>query len=85
MGCPDELEMATFERTRVKRSLRVAMRGSNSVKWTPGVLVGMTPKGPRYSIGASGFGSNVSNWLGAPQRKTNRTDFALGVSAAEAC
>ena len=31
---------------------------------------GVTPNSPRMPSGASGLGSNVSNWLGAPHRKT---------------
>ena len=32
----------------------------NSLNWTPSSLVAMEPKGPRYSTGASGFGSKHS-------------------------
>src|SRR5438046_2464683 len=38
--------------------------------------VGIGANGPRYSAGAFGFGSKVSRWLGAPQRKTKTTDLA---------
>jgi len=76
--------MPTLVRTSVKRSLRIAVCGRSSVKWAPGVRVAMTPNGPLYSAGAFGFGSNVSKWLGAPQRKTKITDLAFAVSAAPA-
>ena len=33
--------------------------------------------GPRMSAGASGFRSNVSNWLGPPNRNRKITDFAF--------
>ena len=35
-------------------------------KETPGSLVGITPKGPRFWSGRSGLGSQVSMWLGPP-------------------
>ena len=54
------------------------------VNCTPGVRVEITPNGPRYSAGALGFGSQVSRWLGAPHRKTNRTDFAFAGAAPNA-
>src|SRR5262245_31939671 len=58
------------------RGLRCASFGSSSVNVRPGVLVSMVANGPRYSEGASGFGSNMSMWLGAPQSQTNRIDLA---------
>src|SRR5437899_9381461 len=61
-----------------KRWLRSAIRGSNSVKNSPGVRVAMAWNGPRYSSGASGLGSHVSRWLGPPHRKTKSTDFTRG-------
>ena len=55
-------------------AVREAMSGINSVKCIPGVLVGIVPKGPRYSIGASGFGSKVSIWLGPPHNHRSSTE-----------
>ena len=42
----------------------------------------MGEKGPRMPLGASGFMSNVSSWLGPPNRKTNITDFARAFAEA---
>src|SRR5687768_935545 len=57
----------------------------------PGTLVLIAPNSPRISCGVSGFGSNVSIWLGPPpiQRRMQEVDFGLriadcGLSAAEA-
>lgn len=41
-------------------------RGKCSLRRTPGAAVWMVRKGPRYSSGASGFGSNVSTCDGPP-------------------
>ena len=35
----------------------------------PGTLVRMVLYGPRYSMGALGFMSHVSTWLGPPQSR----------------
>ena len=40
---------------------------------TPGSLVGMTPNGPRFWSGRSGFGSKVSMWLGPPAIQSRMT------------
>src|SRR3954464_2268398 len=45
------------------------MRGKISVSWISGLLVRIVLNGPRISRGASGFGSQVSIWLGAPRLK----------------
>src|SRR5262245_54651375 len=67
-------------RTSENRSLRAASFGSNSVKRTPGVRVAIVAKGPRYSTGAFGFGSNKSKWLGPPPNHSSSIDLAFGVS-----
>src|SRR5439155_17246880 len=41
-----------------------------------GLTVLIDLKGPRISRGASGFMSQVSNWLGAPRLKIMMTDFS---------
>ncbi len=45
------------------------MCGKISVSWMSGQFVRMVLNGPRISRGASGFGSQVSIWLGAPRLK----------------
>ena len=55
---------------------RDASFGSSSEKYTPGCRVEIGAKGPRYCDGASGLGSKVSIWLGAPHSQTKMTDFA---------
>src|SRR5262245_47894973 len=75
-------------RTSEKRLLRAASFGSNSVNRTPGIRVAMVAKGPRYSTGAFGLGSNRSRWLGPPPSQTSKTDRAFGaggVAAAAEC
>src|SRR5688572_10907172 len=42
----------------------------------PGTLVAMGWYGPRIDAGASGFMSQVSTWLGPPQRSTKMQDFS---------
>src|SRR5262245_25038861 len=54
------------ERMSVKRSSRAAIFGRCSMMRTPGSFVVVTPNGPRFSIGRSGLGSQVSIWLGPP-------------------
>src|SRR5436305_14266609 len=67
-----------------------ALIGSRSQIWIPGTLVGIAPNSPRYSIGASGFGSQVSCWLGPPLIQRIITDrsreiaFPLPAAAASA-
>src|SRR2546426_7335189 len=41
----------------------------------PGTLVEIAPNSPRYSLGASGFGSQVSCWLGPPRIQRMITEF----------
>src|SRR5262245_8947561 len=53
-----------------------ALMGSRSQIWMPGTLVGIAPNSPRYSIGASGFGSHVSCWLGPPRIQRMMTEFS---------
>src|SRR5688500_8630500 len=49
----------------------------------PETLVSMAPNGPLYSLGASGFGSHVSRWLGPPWQYTSRICVsALGTAGA---
>src|SRR3954470_1377347 len=63
-----------------------ALMGRRSQIWMPGTLVGMDPKAPRYSTGASGFGSQVSCWLGPPRIQRMMTDLSreVGLPAARA-
>src|SRR4051794_2271472 len=56
-------------RTRENLSASLAILGKISVSWISGLFVLMTLKGPRTSRAASGFGSQVSIWLGAPRLK----------------
>ena len=48
------------DRMTVNRSIIAAILGRCSQKSTPGSFVRMTPNGPRFSGGRSGFGSQVS-------------------------
>ena len=57
-GCPGS--EVTWLRTTAYLWDRAASFGSSSLTSRPGVRVAMGVNGPRYSIGASGFGSNVS-------------------------
>src|SRR5438552_9806272 len=66
-----------MERRMVKRSEIAACLGSNSQKRNPEVFVAMVWKGPRYSDGAPGLGSQVSRWLAPPCRKTTIIAFRL--------
>ena len=52
---------------------------------TPGTLVAMDPKGPRTSLGASGFGSQVSSWLGPPDSQMRITALRSAATAAAPC
>jgi hypothetical protein len=56
------------DRGRVTRSMTRATFGSRSLTRRPGTAVGIEPMSPRTSAGASDFGSNVSSWLGPPNR-----------------
>ena len=42
----------------------------------PGTVVAMSLNGLRTSLGALGFGSNVSRWLGPPSSQRRMQDFA---------
>ena len=52
-----------------------------SLMCVPGILVLMGLNSPRMLAGASGFGSQMSMWLGPPCRNTMITDFALAEAA----
>ena len=43
----------------------------------PGTFVAIGLNSPRYSAGASGFGSKVSRWLGPPARLMKIAEVAL--------
>src|SRR6185295_17374367 len=60
--------------------------GRRPLIWIPGTFVGMAPKGPRTSAGASGLGSQVSCWLGPPriQRMMTEEAFFVGRPCASA-
>src|ERR1043166_2901852 len=68
-------------------SMMAALRGRRSQIWMPGTFVGIAPKAPRYSDGASGFGSHVSCWLGPPRIQRMITDFSREIfcEGTEAC
>src|SRR5436190_16010374 len=70
-----------MQRTIFKCCAILAQRGINDEKCTPGIDVGILPNGPL--VGRPGLGSQVSNWLGAPQRKSRRT-FLSAFRAASA-
>src|SRR5260370_20003716 len=50
--------------------------GMGSLKWMPEKFVLIGLNSPRTYDGASGFGSQISMWLGPPCRKTMITDLA---------
>ena len=58
---------------------RSASFGRCSVTSRPGVLVGIVLNSPRISAGASGFGSNVSMWLGPPNWNSMMTLLAVAL------
>src|SRR5215203_4175955 len=61
------------------------MRGKISLIWMPGTLVGIGVYGPRTSLGALGFMSHVSSWLGAPtSMRTMQFTSAASVTAPDA-
>src|SRR6266436_3382761 len=66
-----------MERMRVALSRALAIIGMVSLMCVPGILVLIGFNSPRMLAGASGFGSQMSIWLGPPCRKTMMTDFAL--------
>src|SRR6476646_4032337 len=74
---PWSFDAVCIDRITAILFVRPAIFGKSSQKRTPGVLVGMVPNGPRYSIGAFGFGSHVSSWLGPPQSHNRTTDLAV--------
>src|SRR5205814_1523764 len=63
-------------RRSVELSAIVAWSGNMSEIWISGFLVRIGWHGPRISRGASGFMSQVSNWLGAPRLKIRIADFS---------
>jgi hypothetical protein len=42
-----------------------------------GIFVGMVLRGPRYSLGAIGLGSQLSSWLGPPHIQKRITEVGL--------
>src|SRR5262245_56837654 len=64
-------------RTMANRSAWRARRGRSWEIRRPATFVAIGLKGPRTFSGASGFVSQSSMWLGAPQLKIRITDFAL--------
>ena len=69
-------------RTTFNLSAISAHWGMSDEKWTPGIFVGMLPNGP--PLGRPGFGSHVSNWLGAPHSQRRMQCFCdFFVSAAK--
>jgi len=66
-----------IERITAYRFARFASSGKCSPICRPGTVVRMGLKDPRISMGASGFGSQVSSWLGPPHMYSRITDFAL--------
>jgi hypothetical protein len=50
----------------------------------PGTFVRIGFNGPRYSVGASGFMSYVSSWLGPPHIQNKITDVCVLELAASA-
>src|SRR3954464_4369037 len=66
-----------IERQTVILSATWAVFCMNSLKTSPSSLVFPVPSGPRYSIGASGLGSNDSWAAMPPGRKMWMIDLAL--------
>ncbi len=58
--------------------ITLAVFGRCSHRRKPGTLVAMSLNGPRTSLGASGFGSKVSRWLGPPSSQMRMHDLARG-------
>src|SRR5205814_1766319 len=65
------------ERTMVSLCAIWASCGMVSPKTTPGSEVGTQPPMVRISVGASIFGSKVSNWLGPPCWYRKITDLPV--------
>src|SRR3954464_2261474 len=61
------------DRTTARRFAILACRGNSSQTSRPGTAVRIGRNGPRYSAGASGLGSQVSNWLGPPHIQNRKT------------
>lgn len=66
------------ERIKAKRFAIRECSGSSSQRLIPCTLVEIGMHGPRTSLGASGFRSYVSNWLGPPCRKRKMTAVSFG-------
>ena len=77
MNCQAECEpsLPTTSRRRAILSINRACRGRSSQISMPGTLVRIGRNSPRYSFGASGFGSYMSRWDGPPGRKIMMTDL----------
>src|SRR6266700_3877396 len=80
-----------MERISVSLSICLASSGMTSLSEMPGTIDLIGLNSPRTFEGASGFGSQISMWLGPPWRKTRMTDlarpqpdFPLALSGAEA-
>src|SRR5712692_4002683 len=80
-----------MERISVALSICLASSGMTSLSEMPGTIDLIGLNSPRTFEGASGFGSQISMWLGPPWRKTRMTDLArpqpdlpLALSGAEA-
>src|SRR6266852_8585737 len=56
----------------------LAKRGRCSLSWIPGTEVAIGLNSPRTSLGAAGFMSHISRWLGPPFKKTRIQESALG-------
>ncbi len=66
-----------IERIRLNLSVSFASFGNSSLRCSPGTFVWIGWNGPRTSRGASGFGSNVSRWLGPPTMLMKMQLFAV--------
>ena len=66
----------TFERTIEIMSARWAILTILSENWIPGSLVAIGSNSP-FAADASGLGSQVSIWLGAPASQTRMQAFAF--------
>src|SRR5713101_4354829 len=65
-----------MERISVALSICLASSGMTSLSEMPGTIDLIGLNSPRTFEGASGFGSQISMWLGPPWRKTRMTDLA---------
>src|SRR3989442_6356087 len=64
-----------MERISVALSICLASSGMTSLSEMPGTIDLIGLNSPRTFEGASGFGSQISMWLGPPWRETRMTDF----------